>query len=136
LPKGETETGTWNFLYKGEFGFPGALTSISFPIPLEEGKEDEEGKPAQVVLNVAETEAGTNTTCTGTAAEPTAPEGVLCVYTVQEEFFEVEGPRLIAHLRPAIFRGYGSSGAFISGFGSTKPDSEAKANGTWAVTAP
>jgi hypothetical protein len=75
--------------------------------------------------------------CTGGIAKPTAPKGILCVYTASEEYENVIGEQLNANLRPAIVEeGYGSSGAFLAGFGGFEPSSFAEGRGTWAVTAP
>jgi hypothetical protein len=142
LPSGKTETGTWS-IYTAfvEPGFPGTLTSISFAIPL---KGISEGTAYAFDLKETENEefereiGGTKkpTGCTGSVTEPTAPRGVLCVYTANESLEGGAEGHLEVHLRPAEFEGYGSSGAFLGGFGSNKAPARIEANGTWAVTAP
>jgi Collagen triple helix repeat (20 copies) len=83
LPKGKTETGEWSYSNENKEGTP-ILASVSFPIPLAaelaashvhfingSGKEVHEG------IGVAPTECGSPV---GTAAEPKASPGNLCVY--------------------------------------------------------
>src|SRR6185295_12581896 len=141
LPPGQTETGTWAFVNVGgtKFHAPNAYTSISFPIPLEEGTE--EGfvfTPTQT----ANEEYG-STGCAGTAEEPIAPPGVLCVYTLSENRDSVPSTPLETR-SPSGF-GFGRTGAFLVGPplgdltpGEEKPveDAYIEARGTWAVTAP
>ena len=90
LPVGSTETGGWSLPFIAENGVPlGAETydtAISFPVQLAE-----ELKPEQVhFINAAgeevyfengEGKEKAPTECLGTAAEPTANSGHLCVYT-------------------------------------------------------
>lgn len=109
LPSGETETGVW-----GIFGHGSELVyqELSFNIPLAEA-------PEEIVYNQPET-----TKCPGTADEPTAAPGILCLYFKEGEPAElnrVEG----------LDRRYvsGAQVAFtVSGAGKT-------GFGTWAVTA-
>ncbi|MGA8353438.1 MAG: hypothetical protein WB698_04650 [Solirubrobacteraceae bacterium] len=68
LPKGDSETGTWQIAVTKVPSLP--LVSVSFAIPLSE-------KPAKIeVVN----ENGKTTECPGTAAEPLAKPGVLCLF--------------------------------------------------------
>ena len=137
LPAGKTETGTWSILESAtQEVTSAAYTAISFPIPLAKGAEEK-----AFVFNQKETEEeefGT-TGCTGSFEKPTAPAGVLCVYTGAEELENAEG-HLEAQLRPGVtFEGYGPSGAFLSGYafhGTMAAPARAEARGTWAVTAP
>jgi hypothetical protein len=69
LPKGATETGAWSF--NGTSSLPGVNVPISFPVPLKASLA------ASAVHFVGPTGGGV---CTGNAANPTAPEGALCVY--------------------------------------------------------
>jgi hypothetical protein len=74
LPKGATETGTWSFSASkadGENAEGGLFVPISFPVPLASGLSE-----TQVVFVHAPMEGG----CLGSASNPTAPEGKLCVY--------------------------------------------------------
>jgi hypothetical protein len=141
LPSGKTETGTWSIYTQFvEPDFPGSLGSISFAIPLKGASEgtayvfdlqETKNEEYERVIDSVKKPTG----CTGSVTEPTAPRGVLCVYTANETLEGVEG-HLEAHLRPAEFEGYGSSGAFLSGVGANEAPARIEANGTWAVTAP
>lgn len=132
LPPGRTETGTW---VAEAFNFPAAfsvLSQISFPIPLAAASE--EGKAH--VLNQKETEEneeeeGTDE-CTGSAENPTAPAGLLCIYTKFESGFENFGFTTLLDDRENV---YGPSGTVLRHI--FKNGSErSEAAGTWAVTAP
>jgi Collagen triple helix repeat (20 copies) len=116
LPPGETETGTWTS------GSPGTLTSLSFNIPLEE---------APVALHFVNKEGeestgggapGTPENCLGTAEDPTAPPGEICVYEALSNG-PVSGPGGVSIIfrTGAVF----NYGAEVGGL----------ALGTWAVTA-
>jgi hypothetical protein len=136
LPSGKTETGTWNVtLFATIETFPTAATSISFPIPLSEGSNKAFAFDAE---RTQKEEFGTSG-CTGSAEAPTAPKGVLCVYTVGHE--ELAN----ATNSPAAFspsgggNGYGKSGAVLSGAflqGTSEAPARVETHGTWAVTAP
>lgn len=63
-----TQTGVWNL--SGGSSESYAASQISFPTKLQT-------VPTEVVFVEADT---VNTTCTGTVTNPTAPEGVLCIY--------------------------------------------------------
>jgi hypothetical protein len=135
LPSGKTETGAWSqsVTARGEI-IP--TVPISFSIPLTAAG----GAGSAIGLNLEETnlEAGTGG-CTGTAANPTAPAGKLCVYTGYEEvlgnaagFRELQSP-------DALEGKYGVSGAIlqIGSLEGTKEESaKLEAWGSWAVTAP
>lgn len=77
LPSGSTETGSWF-----SAGGPGELAVISFAIPLAAGLEiddahfiDFEGKEVKPDASKV-----TSTVCLGSAADPTAAAGHLCIY--------------------------------------------------------
>jgi hypothetical protein len=132
LPPGETETGYWDMTEMSDGG--GAATAISFPIPLAEGGE--EGSGFGFKLEETENEEFGTSGCSGSASEPTAPPGVLCVYTAVET---VEG---IQTLEPRSFQegllffgSYGKTGAYLVGPQPT-PGTYLDVWGTWAVTAP
>lgn len=88
LPAGETETGAWAAGPKAKT----TTVSLSFNIPLEEAPENvfyvnTEGKE---LLGVGGTGATrTAEICEGSAEEPTAPPGTVCIYAAEES---VEGP--------------------------------------------
>jgi len=135
LPPGKTETGTWSILISAnKFHSPNAYTSISFPIPLAEGSEE------GFVFNQEKTELEEfgSSGCEGTVEEPTAPPGVLCVYTIAEER-ENLGSSAPFETRSASGFGFGPTGAFIVGpplEGTAADQAYVEAKGTWAVTAP
>lgn len=123
LPSGKTETGTW------AVGISGAayMVAIEFNIPLEEA-------PELGFVNVAGEEAGDNEEephavehCTGSAEEPSAPAGYVCIYGASEN---IEG---FGFVWPAA----GNINTFVSGavFPYTAGAGKS-AWGTWAVTAP
>jgi hypothetical protein len=137
LPAGKTETGAWSII--GSSSRPLAqATAISFPIPLKEGG----AAGSAFGFNQEETENGEFGTsgCAGTVAEPTAPPGVLCVYTEQEE---QAGEVIGGFVEPTSFENisgaYGTSGAMLKGailLGQPEASAGSEAWGTWAVTAP
>lgn len=143
LPSSKTETGSWSLITSAttEF-FPAAESSVSFNIPL--AAESAEGKA--FVGTQAETESGefggAGKVCKGTAAEPTAPAGFLCVYTQFEESNNVSG-KLEARSFSGNFEAFGKTGAVLVGHGyqpgGTDPAKEPAriaSYGTFAVTAP
>jgi hypothetical protein len=75
LGSGETETGAW--WIQGTTAVSGNFaTALRFPIPLSsEAAED-------IVVHVW-SEANEDPACTGTPAEPSAPDGALCVYITE-----------------------------------------------------
>jgi hypothetical protein len=121
LPKGATETGSWAAHPETE----GAETyvPISFNIPL----------PAAIaepkVFVVAST--GNGSTCPGSAAEPKAEEGDLCVYEAFVLNVTVHLP-VNASVGPFSI-GAGTAGAYLNIAGGSA--SPRLAQGTWAVTA-
>jgi len=132
LPPGKTETGVWAV---SVFGIPNqaeVYAPISFNIPLQDASEE------SFVLNKAETALGEGpgfeAGCTGSVAEPTAPEGILCVYTDEEVANE---STLISLTLFDEHTGYRTSGTALVVFGEG-PENGASfsGRGSWAVTAP
>lgn len=136
LLPGMTETGRWS----GFTVYPPAETelpiAISYPIPLEEPSED------VVYLNAEETEeeAGTGgcelefpENFGEPKAEPVAPPGTLCVFTL----FEEQGT--FKNIGESSFPAFGTndspSGALLW-VKTSAPSGELKMHGVWAVTAP
>jgi len=129
LPPGETETGAFGIAtYVPASTIQEVQIPISFPIPLEDPSEE------AFYLNLEETEEGAGTHgCTGTVEHPTAPPGVLCMYTAQEEGsnFPDEAFPLISGV------GYQPAGTVLRFFSEEfGQPSVLQVNGTWAVTAP
>jgi hypothetical protein len=120
LPPGESETGAWSALTgAGSIG----LDSISFNIPLTAPIEELK------VHAVARNATGGTECLSGTAAEPKAAPGHLCVYigggSATAAINSIKQPELGAEL------GAGPTGAVIT----TTDSAPAKtAWGTWAVT--
>jgi hypothetical protein len=112
LPSGKTETGAWSV---GPAPGGGAqFIPLSFNIPLSEAPEE------LVFLELGE---GETEDCPGTAEDPKAAPGVLCVYTSQE-----------GEVAPSYFgeaTELHTSGAHMLFLIAA----EAVAAGTWAVTA-
>jgi len=126
LPKGKTETGVWS-AFAPATGFQ-ELASISFSIPLAAPGEAFFLTPTQIE---EEEGPGFEAGCTGSVAEPVAPEGVLCVYT-----HELEDVSLVHIAFPAGDEfGYQRTGTLVRLFAETEGEL-LLGNGSWAVTAP
>jgi hypothetical protein len=131
LPSKATETGAWAISSTKENN---AVTSISFSIPLKEALEE-----SQVHIVGSE---GNGTTCSGSAEEPSAAVGNLCVYqtvaaglTLDSEGV-AEGSIIAAG---TSFISPSAKGASVSGvllFLTREGEETPFAYGTWAVTAP
>lgn len=126
LPSGATETGTWLLgTDDGPSGVP-----LSFNLQLAEAPEalhyvnaaglERVFVPGEGIKNV------TAVTCLGSAEEPTAPAGHVCVYAEEEELAALPGYVPIGALRKLY-----TTGATF--FFSLEPGDFAV--GTWAVTA-
>jgi hypothetical protein len=140
LPSGKTETGTWAITATDPLGaeFVKPNTSISFSIKLEKPG----GAESAFAFNKEQTELkefGTSG-CTGSVAEPRAPAGKLCVYTLLEHSEEVAnaGHYEASGLENLTGKRYGVSGAILSGPHMEPETFPAflEAYGSWAVTAP
>ena len=119
LPKGKTEKGAWSATTAPTSeGSVAAYAAISFGIPLS-------AVPTAVYVSAVEGSHAPE--CPGTAAEPQAAEGDLCVYTTAQGFTKFEE---VGELTKA--------GAFLSFTGELLGGKEPygfAAHGTWAVTA-
>jgi hypothetical protein len=134
LPSGKTESGSW-MLPVGEEG----NTVISFPIPLPAEIEESH------VVPVAKGESGPSGKCTGgTAKEPKADKGFLCIYVATGA---VEENEITAYKTgtdanaSAEALGVSIAGARLFAFEITGSELASGkhtsfAAGTWAVTAP
>lgn len=89
LPKGKTLEGEWSLVEKASGAFLEGVvaTSVSFGIPLSEAPVPHiirvSGKEA-IVNGKEEEEEVTSTACLGSAAEPKANPGNLCIYASEE----------------------------------------------------
>lgn len=115
LPKGKTETGTWSFGFTGE---EINLAPISFAIPLATSLE-------QPDLHFVAEAGDFAAECPGSAVDPKAAPGNICVYVDGGTPLAAESTYLTAFVR--------KSGAILE-FKSTA--SPAFGGGTFAVTAP
>jgi hypothetical protein len=124
LPSGKTETGSWSVVQMEGFG----LEPISFPVPL--AAEIEQSNVHVISVEEQENEevpAG----CTvggeeGSAAEPLAAAGHLCLFTGEA----LLGGTPAAVKKPGGGEGAGTTGAVLQFFGGNL------AYGSFAVTAP
>lgn len=152
LPEKASETGAWSGSSPETKGGALLRVAISFPIPLKESIEDEH------TLYVEE--EGNGTTCKGTAENPTAAPGYLCVYQVFHGGVEESSGLAVTHFQkagtlPKFLEDLGASttgtmlvfkkicqstGGVPNECGETEePEnqrSEIQVSGTWAVTAP
>ncbi len=124
LPAGETLTGTWSnnlmLIEEPETTVTTQFAPISFQLPLSA-----ELPQANVSIFKFEEEPGTGD-CPGTAAEPEAAPGHLCIYTSHEEF----GPESAASVSFSIDPP-GTTGVVLQ----IGQKGLAILRGTWAVTA-
>lgn len=124
LPSNETETGAWA-VGNNDVAY---MVSLSFNIPLEEA-------PELGFVNVAGEEAAGGEAfhevehCTGSAEEPSAPAGYVCIYGASEELGT--GPPGFGWFAATSVNTFVSGAAFPYVAGE-----EHTAWGTWAVTAP
>ena len=130
LPEGKTETGVWAIADPAIPGEKEVWAPISFTIPMKSASEE------AYLLNEEQTRnhegLGFTKGCTGTVAEPTAPPGLLCVYTQEEIANEATlstRPVFADHI------GYQKSGTTMVIFTFEEPGSFT-GRGSWAVTAP
>lgn len=127
LPAGKTETGTWAFTAAENAGK--VLVPISFAIPLAKALE----KERLHYVTFAEAHEGTAPAeCPGSAADPEAASGNLCVYVVAP--YEAAQGTFDGIFEPASFgttEGADTAGALLE---FTAGAGEPKGWGTWAVT--
>jgi Collagen triple helix repeat (20 copies) len=140
LPPGETETGAWSFGTVPAGAVPEPLKAftqplhvpISFPVPLAEALSN--SGVHYLPVGSPSTES-----CPGTAADPKAKVGHLCVYVRAEsppfDFGEEKGTYFFADITQAGGTELGASpaGAVLR---MAIMEEGAFALGTWAVTAP
>jgi hypothetical protein len=116
LPSGRTETGVFGIRFTAAGPGVNSDDSIAFPLPLA-------AAPSPVL--------GPSATCTGTATNPTAPAGVLCVYFGQESNI-LQHDVTDASGNAANANKFGAVVDVQSAAGNT----DTLARGSWAVTAP
>jgi hypothetical protein len=123
LPPGETETGSWTFVAGGAGTAP-----ISLSIPLAEEI------PALNVVIMLKDEAAQSGCTGGTAEDPKADPGFLCVYTGTGEAEPAPLVPTVLKAGGELAGGVSTAGAIIFAENPTGP--LGFASGTWAVTAP
>ncbi len=129
LPPGKTETGAW--VANGPLEVPPAIghakVPISFTIPLSTELTEEE-------VHVKPVGFAGDSDCPGTAEEPKAAAGHLCVYTTRlaTNTGEFEVSLVLKANKPEEI-GAGKTGAFFEVVYENRLD---YGHGTWAVTAP
>lgn len=154
LPSGKTETGAWSLVGTATNTSLNTFSSVSFPIPLAAGgaegtgfgfnqaaTEEEKfglkgGAPCKVEVGEP---LCIDTKCKGTVAKPTAPKGVLCVYTAFENLVNATGGFIEPRSFSGDFGAYSVSGAVLSGAfieGSAASPAKIESYGSFAVTAP
>ena len=134
LPPEATETGSWAFRQHPSAQEPGEAlkAALSFPIPLEAALSKEHvhyinKAGLELPAEVSPTECGTPA---GTSAEPKASPGNLCVYEARNvgmRFYNI-----LQSGNQTEEGGASTTGAVLF----MKGEEEARADGTWAVTAP
>ncbi len=127
LPEGATETGAWDVRGTATAEGEDKTTPISFTIRLA-------AEPSMEVIPFK----GTTTNCKGTVEEPTAAEGVLCVYEGESALHKGKLKYIGAPVNflPAGVGATGTVGLELV-FETEKPTTageEVSAEGTWAVT--
>jgi hypothetical protein len=130
LPKGKTEKGVWSINHREQVsGFSRNFVPISFAIPLAaEGEAFYIDYTEQQTKGELVKESG----CTGSASEPTAPEGKLCIYTAEdEELANIQEPIVPLGFDENIGH-YSKPGAFLEFV--ILSEGHALAFGGWAVT--
>jgi hypothetical protein len=131
LPKGATETGVWSFIGPGSLvteseegeleamPFAFATVSLSFPIPLAD--EIEEAN-----VHFLEPADPSTADCPGTAENPQAKEGHLCIYAKADS----SAAHQIKNPETGIANTAGTTGTTVAFFGPPPIQGE----GTFAVT--
>ena len=141
LPSEKTETGTWAIGPLTEEANPGSSVGyyapISFPIPLENALDETQ---VHFINLTGEEEGGgipnrPSSTCLGTASDPTATPGHLCVYTGEVFGGEELGNNLQLRKAAALEFGADTTGLML-GFLHSPTATPIGGFGTWAVTAP
>jgi hypothetical protein len=127
LPAGKTETGTWALGTPNDEGAGLVVFPISFNVPLPAAI----GESEVIVVGAS----GNGTSCSGTATQPKAEEGDLCIYTATSKHIKELGALPVGELPPSFGGHNGASvnGAIIDGV--VEEEHSGNAVGSWAVTA-
>jgi Collagen triple helix repeat (20 copies) len=130
LPEGKTEKGTWGVVLPASETESYAFSPISFSVPLEV-------KPKELnYVSSGETIVGK---CEGTAEEPTAANGYLCVYEAghSQNLTKALGNNLLSTSVKGATKTFSfvKTGALVDIHDEEATGIEANIWGTWAVTA-
>jgi hypothetical protein len=117
LPSGSTVTGVWGFSSVGD---PEPLVQISFPLRL----------PSAPVIQIIFADELSTTECPGSASEPKAEPGYVCIYG---HTFGVEN---VQHNAEPLGVGEQFRSGLILHFNVENVAERAQARGSWAATAP
>ena len=151
LPSGESETGVWALPLQWTVRQPDKdgikqtqFVAFNFPIPLEAkipGTNMHFVNPAgkEVILGPTfQPEEVTAVNCLGSAADPTASPGHLCVYAAYTDASAIDAgfidPSNAGFNFPVGSASSAKTGALLQF--EREPEKMGKAMGTWAVTAP
>jgi hypothetical protein len=144
LPSGKTETGTWSAVIDVPKGGHSDVVAapISFPIPLSKGlKRAEYIKEEETAPEHCKEEGGTEKL--GTAKEPEAEKGYLCVFEGEEEREWKNATFRVFHTPDGFpfIPGQAAPTGLLAIFKTTETETEAiaepaylSASGSWAVT--
>jgi hypothetical protein len=143
LPAGKTETGTW--AVAGTYASTvHVYAPLSFSIPLSEVDAEEiSEEPEPFVfphIHVLAVGVDETTECPGTALDPQAVAGNICVYTTQASGY-FPNVRFVVTPEEAVqgtlsHLGVSTSGAIVLGISQSGGAAALEGVGAWAVTAP
>ena len=149
LPSHKTLVGDWGLIASAAGGATSVSTSVSFGIPLSEGPAAHyirtTGKEPFYNEGTEKEEERTAGGCTGSASNPTAEPGNLCVYASIKENTDTNPipnphyvfPKICSFASGGECVTTGKVGADSSGFGLitlSKEEGTVNVAGTWAVT--
>jgi hypothetical protein len=146
LPVGSTETGAWaigpaNIKPSESFLVSYARTAISFPIPLAAALPAAKAQSNPVGFPLPGSTATEKENCPGSAADPKAKSGFLCLYTTVLQNNSVGfAPKPVVYkvssteVFPTSAEGADRVGAGVAIGGNEENPSRPFGWGTWAVT--
>jgi hypothetical protein len=118
LPSGKTEVGTWAG-YIGDSESDPQYMPVSFTVPLAT-------PPQTTIVSAGSTPT---TTCPGSASQPAAAPGNLCIYIGY-----AQSNVTVFNFDPDVKNGGAGANVYGTIIGISTPGSDGIANGTWAVT--
>jgi hypothetical protein len=121
LPSGETMMGTWGGEFKPTAANQNFGTTVTFPFALS----------AEPTVHIVEQSAAAPAECPGTAANPAAQAGHLCLFELN-----AFNRAALTTYNPSTASINGSKYGFLVTFNSGGGSSVSLSYGTWAATAP